>query len=95
MPLVPSRPHVVRPHHGRAAASAHAAPMTADARAVLYIADLEARISTLEARLARPRKVRDRLRQRLGRRVPHPRPPRATQHRDEDDERHYRERGFY
>ena len=58
--------------------------------AVAYIKTLEARITVLETRLAWSRRVRDRLRQRLGRRVPqHPRPPR----RERDDDLH--ERGLY
>ena len=58
--------------------------MTLDERAKSYIADLEGRISVLEALVTKRRTQRDRLRLRrlLGTRLPHPRPrPRAP--RDE------------
>jgi hypothetical protein len=65
--------------------------MTLEERAALLVAELEDRISTLEARLARSRKVRDRLRQRLGRRVPQR--PRRERGDDGDDDLHAR--GFF
>ena len=65
--------------------------MTAEEQARLYVAELEARITVLEARLARSRRTRDQLRQQLGRRVPqHPRPP-----RDRGDEEDLHEAGLY
>jgi hypothetical protein len=58
--------------------------MTPDARGARYVAELEDRITVLEHRLARSRKVRDRLLQRLGRRT-HPRPLPRLQREDDED----------